>query len=106
MQGPRVVKDGEAGICRLAWLPTDDVLLRVEASVLALEPMLLEDESLVGFHPPSLGSLRCDVMQKLGELENASILDGEKDVVMPQEDSAQDEDGDSGLDAIRDSLRL
>ena len=80
MQCPRVIVSGEAGICRLAWLPEEDdenaMLLRIEASVLALEPILdTDDESMmVGFHPPSLGSLRCDVMKKLGELDDASTL--------------------------------
>jgi len=29
---------------------------------------------MVGFYPPSLGSLRCDVMKKQGELDDASQL--------------------------------
>jgi hypothetical protein len=122
LQCPRFVTNGEAGLCRLAWLPNDDTLLRVEASVLALQPMLLEDDSLVGFYPPSLGSLRCDAMKNLGELENTSMLvkDGEQDTVLPRDENevvppaAQDDDGgsqddsgdNSGLDAIRDALRL
>jgi len=80
MQCPRVIVSGQAGICRLAWLPEEDtddaMLLRVEAGVLALEPILDDDDEsmMVGFYPPSLGSLRCDVMKKQGELEDASQL--------------------------------
>jgi hypothetical protein len=80
MQCPRVIVGGQAGICRLAWLPEEDtddaMLLRIEAGVLALEPILDEDDEsmMVGFYPPTLGSLRCDVMKKQGELEDASQL--------------------------------
>ena len=80
MQCPRVIVGGQAGICRLAWLPEEDtddaMLLRIEASVLALEPILDDDDEsmMVGFYPPTLGSLRCDVMKKQGELDDASQL--------------------------------
>lgn len=87
IQCPRVVVGGAAGICRLAWLPEDDGaagtagdgnrarLLRVEASVAALEPIVSEDDDdmMVGFYPPSLGSLRTDILEKTGELEGASL---------------------------------
>jgi len=89
---PRVITGDEAGICRCAWLLMDDDsaitdadttgdrtsarLARVEASVFALQPMLHpETNNLVGFYPPSLGSLRCDILTKIGELENVSKLD-------------------------------
>ena len=80
MQCPRVIVGGQAGICRLAWLPEEDtddaMLLRIEAGVLALEPILDDDDEsmMVGFYPPTLGSLRCDVMKKQGELEDVSQL--------------------------------
>jgi hypothetical protein len=70
LQCPRIMTDDGTSICRLAWLPTDDVLLRVEAGVQALVPMVTDDDMLVGFEPPSLVSLRCDTMKKVGELEN------------------------------------
>lgn len=87
IQCPRVIVGGMAGICRLAWLPEDEgepgtvedgntaKLLRIEASVSALEPIISdEDENMmVGFYPPSLGSLRTDVLEKVGELEGASM---------------------------------
>jgi len=69
VQAPRVITSGFAELCRLAWLPDDETLLRVEAGCLALQPMILEDDSLVGFYPPSLASLRCDVLKKQGELD-------------------------------------
>jgi hypothetical protein len=100
-------------------MPTEDALLRVEASVVALEPMVMDDETMVGFYPPSLGSLRCDVMRKLGELEEVSnkVKAGEEDAIMPlgEEEVAKtakytaspnSSDSESGLDAIRDALRL
>mmetsp|Transcript_32639 Transcript_32639/g.54685 ORF Transcript_32639/g.54685 Transcript_32639/m.54685 type:complete len:112 (-) Transcript_32639:37-372(-) len=55
---------------RLAWLPDDETLLRVEAGITALQPMLMDDDSLVGFEPPTLTSLRCDMLKKVGELDN------------------------------------
>lgn len=115
IQGPRVVQDGEAGLCRLAWLPDDDTLLRVEASVLALEPMInMEDDTLMGFFPPALGSLRCDSLKKLRDLEEISAsVQTEQDTMGPldeKEAAAQnpsDDDGDnSGLDAVRDALSM
>ena len=72
LQCPRIITDANPGLCRLAWLPTDEVLLRVEAGVQALVPMVTDDDMMVGFEPPSLISLRCDTMKKVGELENAS----------------------------------
>jgi hypothetical protein len=73
VQAPRIITDESAGICRLAWLPDDETLLRVEAGVQALQPMIVEDEMMIGFEPPTLTSLRCDMMMKVGELENVLI---------------------------------
>ena len=69
VQAPRVITDLQAELCRMAWLPDDETLLRVEAGCLALQPMVMEDDELVGFHPPSLASLRTDVLKKMGELD-------------------------------------
>lgn len=87
LQAPRVITTGRAGICRLAWLAEDDapegsaddgstsILLRTEASVIALEPVIDEEnEVMLGFYPPELGSYRCDVLMKIGDLENVSML--------------------------------
>jgi hypothetical protein len=71
LQAPRVITADSVGICRLAWLPDDGTLLRVEAGVSALQPMMLDDDSMVGFEPPSLTSLRCDMLKKIGELDIA-----------------------------------
>ena len=75
MQSPRMITPDRTGLLRLAWMPNDEVLLRVEAGVSALQPMeLKEDEDLeqstvFAFEPPSLASLRCDVLRKTGDLE-------------------------------------
>ena len=69
VQAPRVITDMQAELCRLAWLPDDETLLRVEAGCLALQPMIMEDDQLVGFYPPTLASLRCDILKKMGELD-------------------------------------
>ena len=87
IQCPRVIVGGVAGICRLAWLPEDEgmpgtvsdgstaKLLRIEASVSAFEPVISDDDEnmMVGYYPPSLGSLRTDILEKEGELEGASL---------------------------------
>ena len=92
IQCPRVIIGGDAALCRLAWTPEDAgeegtmddgntaKLLRVEASVVALEPIISDDDEdmMVGFYPPSLGSLRCDVMEKVGELEGSSLEERER----------------------------
>ena len=86
LQCPKVITSGIAGICRVAWLPEakeedggtgiDSKLLRMEASVLALEPIIDEEQdAMLGFYPPVLGSLRCDTFAKTGELENTSMLE-------------------------------
>jgi len=71
LQAPRIINDASVGICRLAWLPNDETLLRVEAGVSALQPMMVEDDMMIGFEPPKLTSLRCDMLEKAGELEDA-----------------------------------
>ncbi len=86
LQCPRIITSGFAGLCRVAWLPdvkeedggngVDSKLLRIEASVLALEPIIDEGEDvMLGFYPPILGSLRCDTFANIGELENVSLMD-------------------------------
>jgi hypothetical protein len=91
IQCPRVVVGGVSGLCRLAWMPEDDgeegtitdgnkaKLLRVEASVMALEPVISEEDEnmMVGFYPPTLGSLRCDMLEKVGELEGETLQERE-----------------------------
>lgn len=117
LQGPRVVTGNEPGLFRVAWMPTEDKLLRVEASVKALEPMFMENDELAGFHPPSLASLRCDTLKNMGDLKDAAkfVTEGEQDVVLPRGDddiaskentNGGDQNGESGLDAVRNALKL
>jgi hypothetical protein len=128
VQAPRVIIGDVTGLCRLAWLPDEETLLRVEAGVLALQPMLVEDDMMVGFKPPSLASLRCDMMKKIGELENVSrpsrdwntnidAPDAPEDIAPTTTDAVQEDlkggvassepnHEVSGLQAIRDALSL
>ena len=69
IQLPRVVTGDVIERCRLAWMPNADTLLRFEAGLMALQPVLDDAEAIVGFKPPSLASLRCDVLQNDGDLE-------------------------------------
>ena len=70
IQLPRVITGDVIERCRLAWMPDADTLLRFEAGVMALQPILgINDDSIVGFEPPTLASLRCDVLQNDGDLE-------------------------------------
>jgi hypothetical protein len=70
IQLPRVVTGDAIERCRLAWMPNADTLLRLEAGVMALQPVFdVDAESIIGFEPPTLASLRCDVLKNLGDLE-------------------------------------
>lgn len=119
VQAPRVISDTGAGMCRLAWLADDETLARLEVGVIALQPMLMDDDTLVGFHPPSLANFRCDVMKKVGELDYVPDFAGEGDAVSPRsetdpvstdskssDDDDDDDSGSSGLDAVRAALKL
>jgi hypothetical protein len=115
LQCPRVITADDIGICRLAWLATDETLLRLEAGVSALEPMALDDDTMVGFYPPSLASFRCDALQRMGELADIpKFVDQEEDAIRPRaEDEMQSaakgkngEDDSTGLEALRNALKL
>lgn len=125
MQCPRIVTGANVGICRLAWLPDDENLLRVEAGVQALVPMVVEDDMMVGFEPPTLTSLRCDMMKKMGDLEDipipsrdfkkaeieassstTEVKSPDKTKVTKAATSSKPDEPESGLDAIRDALSL
>ncbi|KAL7561844.1 hypothetical protein ACA910_009682 [Epithemia clementina (nom. ined.)] len=73
VQTPRIMNSASIGLCRLAWLPTDDTLLRLEAGILAFQPVVDDDddqqEEYMRFLPPSLASYRCDVLSNMGDLE-------------------------------------
>jgi hypothetical protein len=88
IQSPRVVTDDQAGVCRLAWLPNSETLLRVEVGVMALQPMFVEDDDdMVGFEPPRLASLRCDIMDKVGDLEGQPKF-SQEETPAPEDDTA------------------
>lgn len=129
VQAPRIVTDAETGLFRLAWLPDSDTLLRVECGVIALQPIDVEDEAVMGLEPPSLASLRCDMMRKMGDLEGQpSFVRDEMErqsAVMStpesrdpaasrtnraEKESSNDDNGnkrdDSDLQTIRDALQL
>lgn len=76
LQSTAVVTPGEVALVRLAWMPDNNHLLRLEAGFVALEPMNddnnnndNDDHLVVALAPPRLVSLRCDVLQNMGELE-------------------------------------
>jgi hypothetical protein len=75
LQSPRMITPDNTGLLRVAWMPNDNVLVRAEAGVLGLQPLDLKDEedleesTVFAFEPPTLASLRCDVLQKIGDLE-------------------------------------
>lgn len=103
VSAPRIVTDDSAGICRLAWLPDDETLLRVEAGIQALQPMVVEDDMMVGFEPPSLVSLRCDMLKKTGELENVfkpsrDLNNIEEEQVDTEQQSSKKENQDDSQD--------
>lgn len=75
VQTPRVIRAEEVGMLRMAWLPTSESLLRLEASVRALRPIFMDNnEDVDVLAPPTLASFRCDVLTKVGELEEAPSL--------------------------------
>jgi hypothetical protein len=50
--------------------------------------MFMEDDTMVGFEPPSLSSLRCDMMIKVGELENVPRPSRDWNKEEPEEDKS------------------
>ena len=102
VQAPRVITDMQAELCRLAWLPDDDTLLRVEAGCLALQPMVMNGDELVGFYPPSLASLRTDVLKKVGELDQVPsfMRDQQEDTDEFAKPLAEDAPKSEGAEAV------
>lgn len=74
---------------RLAWLPNDDTLLRLEASVFAMDQAMVDDTDgeIIGFLPPRLAFLRTDQMVNVGELVGTSLLERQQqlDAINPNE---------------------
>lgn len=108
LQAPRIVTADTVGICRLAWLPTEEMLLRVEAGVAALQPMDVKDQAMVGFAPPSLTSQRCDMLKKVGELEDAPrpSRDWNADVDDDDDDKDNAENTAETLESLQNTLSL
>jgi hypothetical protein len=74
VQLPKLVTSDETALFRMAWLADPDHLLRIEAGVLALQPIFDDgssDAALVGLEPPKLVSLRCDTLQAGGADDEA-----------------------------------
>uniref|UniRef100_A0A6U5EFV8 Uncharacterized protein n=1 Tax=Corethron hystrix TaxID=216773 RepID=A0A6U5EFV8_9STRA len=98
VQVPKVIVGGQPELFRLAWLPEEGRLSRIEAGVTALgEVDDVEDDGAVRFAPPQLTSLRTDVFKMAGELEGVSKMEflrnlgAEKDELGPdltEEDTA------------------
>ena len=66
---------------RLAWLPEEDNLVRIEASILAMDnPIFDDDGEVIGFRPPRLVTLRTDKLLSIGELEGASLLERQREL--------------------------
>ena len=74
IQCPRIISPNEVELCRLAWLPEDEVLLRVEASIKCLEPVINDNDEMIGLYPPKLAALRCDVLEMRGEVDEAGTM--------------------------------
>ena len=68
-QCPRIIPPNDVEICHLAWLPEDKSLLRVEAFMKCLEPVV--NNEMKCLHPSKLGALRCDVLDMKGENDKA-----------------------------------
>mmetsp|Transcript_7766 Transcript_7766/g.9944 ORF Transcript_7766/g.9944 Transcript_7766/m.9944 type:complete len:426 (-) Transcript_7766:42-1319(-) len=93
IQCPRVIPPNDIELCRLAWLPDDEVLLRAEASISCLEPIIDEEnDQMIGLKPPKLVALRCDVLESRGEVdEKGTMLDRLKELEK-MGDNTDDED--------------
>jgi hypothetical protein len=69
-----------AALFRLAWLANPDHLLRIEAGIVALQPILRDDPDgngdavVVGLEPPRLVSLRCDMLQNRDLIRTAATV--------------------------------
>ena len=51
--------------------------------------MVVDDDMMVGFEPPSLASLRCDMMKKTGELDRENEFVPSRDLNKNLEDEAR-----------------
>jgi len=128
VQTPRVIQAAQTGLLRMAWMPRPETLLRLEVGVLALQPVPVpNDEEVEILAPPSLASLRCDVLQKVGDLEGMPSFveqmrqeEAEKAQKVPRTAAKpikvrettppspgdEDDETDSDMKAIQDVLKL
>lgn len=89
---------------RLAWLPSDNTLLRVEASVLAMDQTMVNpDGEIIGFLPPRLAFLRTDVMENAGELEGISLLERQRLLSVEKSEDDNDETVRPRIDSNNDN---
>lgn len=56
---------------------------------MALQPMIVEDDMMVGFEQPSLSSLRCDMMKKTGELDREKVFVPSRDLNRDKNDESE-----------------
>jgi hypothetical protein len=138
---PKIIPAASVGRCRIAWLvPGANVgdpqqLLRLEAGVQVLQAIVVQDDEVMGFAPPTLTTYRCDVLQEVGELKDApsfvqmmreeeaeAAAAAEKEATTQNVDHGVDtaarpvtavkrrktniDNDDSGLSAVRDALKL
>jgi len=80
VQCPHVVRPGVAETYRVAWLPTDERLQRIEARVIALkESEDGEDEEAVRLLPPAAIFSSFEAFQRLGNLPEVPELVDEEE---------------------------
>lgn len=77
IQVPTLVRAGEIETFRLAWLPGDSKLKRIEAKVIALQNSEELDDGSVRILPPSLLFAHVDDFDRLGDLPDVGQLDPE-----------------------------
>lgn len=129
---PKIIQAASVGLCRIAWLVPGanegdpQQLLRLEAGVQALQEIVVQDDEVVGFSPPSLATYRCDILKEVGELKGQpsfvemmreeerekveasdSVDTAAKPLAVKQRQKSNDDDNeDGGLQSVRDALRL
>lgn len=126
---PKIIQAASVGLCRIAWLVPGleegdpQHLLRLEAGVQALQEIVVQNDEVVGFSPPTLATYRCDILKEVGELQgqpsfvemmredrkNAaeaaeSVDTAAKPISVKQRQRKADDDDNE--DSIRDALQL
>mmetsp|Transcript_18169 Transcript_18169/g.25201 ORF Transcript_18169/g.25201 Transcript_18169/m.25201 type:complete len:390 (-) Transcript_18169:1930-3099(-) len=103
LQSPRNIGVGEQPTSRLAWIPVDDVLLRVEATISALCEPNQGGTSMLNKTP--LHRIKCDVFEEIGEAK-MQVIENEEEFIRPNEASSPSKknDSDDSFDNLRSSL--